>query len=198
MHFQQEQKIGVLGDQLFWAQDHQFNEGTMTVASITANLGTRSQEEIYQELMRSQSALVPTVTSHSHLPHAGPTVQEWLKSCQATFDGFGDEEEEYLAKNAVDFHIFETGDFAALSHVWLEMIWQQHVLYWPPKDRSDNGLVEHRKHVQHALRWLFKAMDPEIHAQQLADAATHGHKFFHPGPPEIQHLMIQPTITHVP
>ncbi|KAK0477824.1 hypothetical protein IW261DRAFT_1594300, partial [Armillaria novae-zelandiae] len=59
--------------------------------------------------------------------------------------GFGHDEEDFLTKNAVQFHVLESGDFSALSEIWLESIWQEHVLYWPPEDRTDYGLRQHRK-----------------------------------------------------
>ncbi|KAK0221289.1 hypothetical protein IW262DRAFT_1296020 [Armillaria fumosa] len=106
--------------------------------------------------------------------------------------GFGHEEEEYLAKNAIDFHLLESGEFSALSKIWLETIWQQQVLYWLPKDHTDNGLRQHHKHVHYALRWLFNALDPDTCKQQLAYATTYELKVHPPGLLEIQHSMVQP------
>ncbi|KAK0474611.1 hypothetical protein IW261DRAFT_1568614 [Armillaria novae-zelandiae] len=61
--------------------------------------------------------------------------------------GFGHDEEDFLAKNAIQFHVLESGDFSALSEIWLETIWQEHILYWPPKDHTDYGLRQHCKRV---------------------------------------------------
>ncbi|KAK0481026.1 hypothetical protein EDD18DRAFT_1363444 [Armillaria luteobubalina] len=112
--------------------------------------------------------------------------------------GFGPDEQEYLAKNAIDFHRFDSGAFTAFRDIWLDTIWQQHVLYWPLEDCSDEGLKEHCKRVQYALRWCFDALDPGTGKQELAYAATHGAIVCPPGPPAIQQLTFQPTITHVP
>ncbi|KAK0501074.1 hypothetical protein EDD18DRAFT_1102026 [Armillaria luteobubalina] len=98
--------------------------------------------------------------------------------------GFGCNKEEYLTKNAVQFHLLESGEFSAFSEIWLESIWQQHVLYWPPEDHTDIGLKQHQKRVQEALRWLFDALDPDACKQQLVHATTHEPKIYPPGPPE--------------
>ncbi|KAK0490074.1 hypothetical protein EDD18DRAFT_1109628 [Armillaria luteobubalina] len=82
--------------------------------------------------------------------------------------GFGHDEEEYLAKNAIHFHILESGEFSALSDAWFNTIWQHHILYWPPKDCTDKGLKEHRQ--------------PKV---------------LLPGPPESRHSMVQHTLTGV-
>ncbi|KAK0493407.1 hypothetical protein EDD18DRAFT_1108187 [Armillaria luteobubalina] len=102
--------------------------------------------------------------------------------------GFGPDEQEYLAKNAVDFHRFESGAFTAFSNIWLNTIWQQHLLYWPPKDCSDKGLTEHHKHVQLALQWLFDTLDPITHEQELVHTATHKPIVHPPGPTKIWQL----------
>ncbi|KAK0505314.1 hypothetical protein EDD18DRAFT_1344118 [Armillaria luteobubalina] len=94
--------------------------------------------------------------------------------------GFGYDEEIYLTQNATHYHILESGEFAALSDLWLETIWQQHVLYWPPNDHSDDGLIAHRKRVQHALRWLYDALDPDACEEQLTYAAAHEAKVYPP------------------
>ncbi|KAK0493688.1 hypothetical protein EDD18DRAFT_1356142 [Armillaria luteobubalina] len=108
----------------------------------------------------------------------------------AATTGFGHDVEDYLAKNAVDFHLLESGEFSALSEIWLETICQQQVIYWPPEDRTDNGLRLHRKRVHYALRWLFDALDPDTRQQQLLYATTHELKIRPPGPPETRHLTI--------
>ncbi|KAK0472662.1 hypothetical protein IW261DRAFT_1570776 [Armillaria novae-zelandiae] len=112
--------------------------------------------------------------------------------------GFGHDEEEHLAKNAISFQMFKTGDFAAFSDIWLDTIWQQHILYWPPTDRSDTGLRTHRKRVQHALRWLFNTMDPDTRQQELAYAVSHEPKVHPPRKSVHQHPTVQPTISQVP
>ncbi|KAK0478030.1 hypothetical protein EDD18DRAFT_1114440 [Armillaria luteobubalina] len=111
----------------------------------------------------------------------------------AAATGFGHDEEEYLAKNAVDFHLLESSKFSALSKIWLETIWQQQVLYWPPEDRTDNRLRQHRKRVHYALRWLFDALDPDVRQQWLLYAMTHEPKIHPPSPPETQHSTVPPT-----
>ncbi|KAK0471764.1 hypothetical protein IW261DRAFT_1571640 [Armillaria novae-zelandiae] len=105
--------------------------------------------------------------------------------------GFGHDEEDFLAKNAVQFHVLESGDFLALSEIWLETIWQEHVLYWPPEDHTDYGLRQHHKRVQYALRWLFNALDPDMCRQQLEYATNHEPKVHLPGLSEIRHSMVQ-------
>ncbi|KAK0466523.1 hypothetical protein IW261DRAFT_1426866 [Armillaria novae-zelandiae] len=109
--------------------------------------------------------------------------------------GFGCDELEYLAKNTVYFHFLKTGDFAALSDVWFEAIWEQHVLYWPPQDRSDNGLMDHRQHVRYALQWLFDTLDPDARNQAIAAVEPKVHP---PGPPDFRRSTCQPTKTHLP
>ncbi|KAK0492986.1 hypothetical protein EDD18DRAFT_1108586 [Armillaria luteobubalina] len=87
----------------------------------------------------------------------------------AAATGFGHNEEEYLAKNAVDFHLLESSKFSALSEIWLETIWQQQVLYWPPEDH------------------------PDVRQQRLLYATTHKPKIHPPGPPETRHSTVPPT-----
>ncbi|KAK0478693.1 hypothetical protein EDD18DRAFT_1364549 [Armillaria luteobubalina] len=86
----------------------------------------------------------------------------------------------------------------AFSDIWLDTIWQQHVLYWPPKDCSDKGLTEHHKHVQLVLRWLFDALDPVTCEQELVHTTTHEPIIHPPSPTEIWQSTVQPTTTHVP
>ncbi|KAK0499951.1 hypothetical protein EDD18DRAFT_1348752 [Armillaria luteobubalina] len=121
----------------------------------------------------------------------GTNPKHWVYGLQQASDT---DKEKYLAQNAIHYHILESGAFAALSDVWLEMIWQQHVLYWPPKDRSNDGLIAHRKH---ALRWLYEALDPDAHEEQLAYASTHEPKFYPPSLLESRHTALQPPITRV-
>ncbi|KAK0488128.1 hypothetical protein EDD18DRAFT_1110504 [Armillaria luteobubalina] len=58
--------------------------------------------------------------------------------------GFGPEEEDFLRKNAIGFHLFDT-QHTFFANVWLDFIWKDFVLYWPPEDRSDEGLSRHRQ-----------------------------------------------------
>ncbi|KAK0501996.1 hypothetical protein EDD18DRAFT_1100491 [Armillaria luteobubalina] len=74
--------------------------------------------------------------------------------------GFGCDKQDFLVKNTVYLHVLKTGDFAALSDVWFETIWQQHMLYWPPLD--------HCQHVRYALQWLFDTLDPDTCSQAIA------------------------------
>ncbi|KAK0500750.1 hypothetical protein EDD18DRAFT_1348151 [Armillaria luteobubalina] len=114
----------------------------------------------------------------------------------AAATGFGHDEEEYLAKNAVDFHLLESSKFLALSEIWLETIWQQQVLYWPPEDRTDNGLRQHRKRVHYALRWLFDALDPDVRQQRFALCYDPRAQDSSPRSPETRHSTVPPT--HIP
>ncbi|KAK0481031.1 hypothetical protein EDD18DRAFT_1113233 [Armillaria luteobubalina] len=107
--------------------------------------------------------------------------------------GFGHDEEDFLTKNAAQYHVLESREFSALSEIWLDTIWQQHLLYWPPEDRTDNGLKQHRKRIQYALRWLFNALDPDARKRQLEYATTHEPKVHPPGPHEIRHSTVQPS-----
>ncbi|KAK0464837.1 hypothetical protein IW261DRAFT_1427261 [Armillaria novae-zelandiae] len=80
--------------------------------------------------------------------------------------GFGPQEEEYLRKNAISFHLYET-KHAFFANVSLDFIYKDFVLYWPPEDRSDEGLLRLRERIRNALRFLFNALDTEVQKQQL-------------------------------
>ncbi|KAK0493248.1 hypothetical protein EDD18DRAFT_1108040 [Armillaria luteobubalina] len=79
--------------------------------------------------------------------------------------GFGSQEEEYLCKNAISFHLYEM-KHTFFANVALDFIYQDFVLYWPPEDHSKGGLLRLREHIRHALWWLFHSLDPEVREQQ--------------------------------
>ncbi|KAK0496444.1 hypothetical protein EDD18DRAFT_1105565 [Armillaria luteobubalina] len=111
--------------------------------------------------------------------------------------GFRYDKEKYLAQNAIHYYILESGKFTALSDVWPEMIWQQHILYWPPNDHSNDRLIAHHKHVQHTLQWLYDTLDPDAHEKQLTYALAHELKVYPSGPLESQHTTFQVPVTHL-
>ncbi|KAK0475680.1 hypothetical protein EDD18DRAFT_1115892 [Armillaria luteobubalina] len=69
------------------------------------------------------------------------TEQPWNQNFKHA-TGFGPEEEDFLCKNAIGFHLFDT-QHTFFTNVWLDFIWKDFVLYWPPEDRSDEGLLRH-------------------------------------------------------
>ncbi|KAK0491900.1 hypothetical protein EDD18DRAFT_1358330 [Armillaria luteobubalina] len=79
--------------------------------------------------------------------------------------GFGSQEEEYLHKNAISFHLYKT-KHAFFTNDALDFIYQDFVLYWPPEDRSEGGLLRLHECIRHALWWLFHSLDAEVHEQQ--------------------------------
>ncbi|KAK0465773.1 hypothetical protein IW261DRAFT_1574851 [Armillaria novae-zelandiae] len=93
----------------------------------------------------------------------------------------------------VYFHFLKTGDFAAFSDVWFEAIWEQHVLYWPPQDRSDNGLMDHPCPVCSSM--ALDTLDPDARNQAIAAVEPKVHP---PGPPDFRRSTCQPTKTHLP
>ncbi|KAK0491756.1 hypothetical protein EDD18DRAFT_1109505 [Armillaria luteobubalina] len=99
--------------------------------------------------------------------------------------GFGPEEEDFLHKNTIGFHLFDT-QHAFFANVWLDFIRKDFILYWPPEDRSDEGLSRHRQRVKYALRWLFNALDPDVRNQELQLTP----QVYPPGPSENRHSTI--------
>ncbi|KAK0488249.1 hypothetical protein EDD18DRAFT_1359725 [Armillaria luteobubalina] len=72
--------------------------------------------------------------------------------------GFGPHEEQYLRKNVISFHLFNS-QHSFFADAWFDTIWKDFVLYWPPEDHSDGGLWRHRERVKKALRWSFDNLD---------------------------------------
>ncbi|KAK0492867.1 hypothetical protein EDD18DRAFT_1357245 [Armillaria luteobubalina] len=174
------------------------NHHSHAPSTLSGSEATVSIADMGTSLARQMASHSRNLISPQHL---GKPVEDSRQDPQASTDallsktGFGYNEEIYLTQNAIHYHILESGEFAALSDLWLETIWQQHVLYWLPNDRSDDGLIAHHKHVQHALRWLYDALDPDTCKEQLAYAAAHEAKVYPPGLPESRHTTVQAPIT---
>ncbi|KAK0477412.1 hypothetical protein IW261DRAFT_1421114 [Armillaria novae-zelandiae] len=105
--------------------------------------------------------------------------------------GFGRDEEVFLVKNAVCFHLYESGH-RFFKDLWLESIWEVFVLYWPPADQSDNALAVHRE----ALHWIYKHLDPETH--QTEQASIQFPQVYYPGPTKQCHTTISPLLPRQP
>ncbi|KAK0472259.1 hypothetical protein IW261DRAFT_1424481 [Armillaria novae-zelandiae] len=88
-------------------------------------------------------------------------------------------------KNAISFHLYKT-KHTFFANVLLDFIYKDFVLYWPPEDHSDEGLLRLCECIRNALWFLFNALDAEVHEQQSKLTP----QLYSPGPLENQHSTI--------
>ncbi|KAK0478571.1 hypothetical protein EDD18DRAFT_1114189 [Armillaria luteobubalina] len=99
--------------------------------------------------------------------------------------GFGHEEEAFLAKNTVCFHLFESCH-TFFGNLWLESIWDVFILYWPLAEQTHSVLAEHCK----GLCWLYEHIDLE--KRQTKQANIQFPQVYYPGPLEPWRMTINP------
>ncbi|KAK0497447.1 hypothetical protein EDD18DRAFT_1104837 [Armillaria luteobubalina] len=104
--------------------------------------------------------------------------------------GFGPHKEEYLRKNAVSFHLFNS-QHTFFADAWFDTIWKDFVLYWPPEDGSNGGLRRHHECVKKALQWSFNNLDLDFRERELELERSQTPQVYPPGESENQRSTVQ-------